>query len=191
MLDSARNVAEARGIGEVEGVLDVARGVVEGGGERVEAVELRLDLGAVGHRETDLAQDAAQLFAHERERVPGARAAVRRRQSGVDRRAELGGDLVFLDPAQSGVEQCLQLGLGIVDQTAERGPLVLGHGAHLLHQQGEPAIGADQAGLGRFEFGAGADRTEFGPRVREQGGELVLHKDGSTTGAPGAQQRKH
>ena len=37
-----------------------------------------------------------------------------------------------------------------------------GHGAHLLHQRGQLAIGADVAGLGGLELGPGLQRGELG-----------------------------
>ncbi len=79
-VDPAGDVAEARRVGKIERVLHVARGVSGRRVERVEAVEFSLHLRAIGDREADLAQDAAHLLAHQRERMVGAGAAVRRRQ---------------------------------------------------------------------------------------------------------------
>jgi len=45
------------------------------------------------------------------------------------------------------VEQRLELGLGLVDELAERGALFLGHGAHLFHKRGQFAVGADETAL--------------------------------------------
>ena len=130
--------------------------------ERIEAVELRLHFRAVGDGEADLAQDAAHFLAHQRERVVGAGAAVRRRQRRVDGRSQLGADLRLLNGSQRGVEEGLQLGLGLVDKLAERGAPVLGHRAHLFHEPGELAVGTDEAGLGGLKFRAEAEDREFG-----------------------------
>ena len=146
-------------------------GCVEG----VEAVVLGLDLRAVGDGETDLAQDAAHLLAHERERVIRAGAGVGGRQRGIDGGAKLGLQFRRLDGAEGGVEERLQRGLRLVDELAHGGPLVLRHGAHLLHQRGELAVGADEAGLGGLELGARFQRGEIGLRLGDEGGQGGLH----------------
>jgi hypothetical protein len=148
----------------------VGRGV-----QRVEAVELGLDLRAVGDGEADLAQDPAHLLAHEGERVVRARAEIRRRQRGVHGGPELRGQLRVRDAGQRGIEVVLQLGLGLVDQLADDGALVLGHAAHLFHQRGELAIRADVAGLGGLEVGTRRNRGQLGGRLGQEGGKLVLH----------------
>ena len=170
-----RDVGELGGLGEIERVLGVARGVVGGGVEGVEAVILGFDLGAVGDSEADFAQDAAHLFADERERVIGAGADVGGRERSVDGGAELGLKFGGFDLRERGIKQRLEAGFGFVDELAERGALLLRDGAHLFHQRGEFTVGADVAGLGGFEFGARFQRGEFGGGFREDGGELILH----------------
>jgi hypothetical protein len=74
---------------------------------------------------------------------------------------------------------CVELGrelrLGLVDELAHGGALLLGHGAHLLHQRGEFAVGADIAGLGGLEVGARLEGRELGRGLGEEGGEGGLH----------------
>jgi hypothetical protein len=140
------DVAETRRLREVEGVLRVARGVVGGRAERVKAVILRLDLGALDDGEAGLAEDAAHLLAHEGERMRGARPGVRRRERGIDGGPELGGDFGVGDALQGGVELGRELGLGLVDELAHGRALLLRHGAHLLHQGGEFAVRTDVTG---------------------------------------------
>ena len=170
-----RDVGELGGRGEIERILGIARRVVSGSVEGVETVILGLDLGAVSDGEADLAENAAHLFADECERVVGAGPAVGGRQRGVDGGAELGLELGGLDLREGGIEQRLEAGLGLVDELAEAGALVLWHGAHLLHQRGEFSVGADVARLGGFELRARGERGELGLRFGDEGGEGVLH----------------
>ena len=108
----------------------------------------------------------------------------------------MGADLRLFDRPQRGVEECLQLGLGLIDEFAEDRPLVLGDRPHLFHERGEFAVRADEAGLGRLKFRAraGTGECEIGPGPEEQGSELVLHEDNSTTEAqwaPGRNPKIH
>ena len=99
------DVPGKRAAAEVKRVLRIARaGVVGGGVQRIEAEKLRLDLGSVRDRKTDLVEDPAHFLAHQRERVVGAGAGIRRRQGRVHRGAELGGQLRLVDAPQRGVE---------------------------------------------------------------------------------------
>ena len=149
----------------------IARGV-----ERVEAVVLRLDFRSVGDDETDLAQDAAHLFAHEGQRVKRARTGIGRRERRINGGPELGGEFRGGDAGERGVELGGELGLGLVNQLADRRPLLLGHGPHLFHQAGQLAMGADVAGFGGLEFGARRHRGQFCGGLGQEGGELVLHE---------------
>jgi hypothetical protein len=166
-----------RAVREIERVLRVARRVIGGGAQGVETVILGLDLGALDHGEAGLAEDAAHLLAHEGERMGGARPGVGRRERGVDGRPELRGDLGVADALQRGVELGRELRLGLVDELAHGGALLLGHGAHLLHQRGEFTVGADIAGLGGLEVGARLEGRELGRGLGEEGGEGGLHQE--------------
>jgi len=98
--------------------------VVGRGIERVEAIKFGLHLGAIGDGEAYLVQDAAHFLAHERKRMARARAGVGRWQRGIDRGADLRGDFGIGNAAKRVVEQRLELGLGLVDELAERGGAV-------------------------------------------------------------------
>src|SRR5439155_554813 len=115
------------------------------------------------------------LLTDEGERVVRAGGAIGGWQRGIDGGPKLGGERGGLDPGERSVEMGLEGGLGLVDEFADDGLLLLGHGAHLLHQGGEFAVGADETGLGGFKVGARGDGGEFGGGFGEKGGELVLH----------------
>ena len=149
--------------------------MVGGRVEGVKTVILGLDLGAISDGETDFAQNAAHLFADEREGVVGTRADVGGRQRGVDGRPELGLELGGLDLREGGIEERLETGFGLIDELAERRALLLRNGTHLLHQRGEFAVGPNVAGLGGFELGARGQRGELGLRFGDEGGEGFLH----------------
>ena len=195
-----RDIPEAGAGGEIESILLIARRVVGGRVEGIEAVILAFDLRAVGDGESRLAQDAAHFLPHERQRVAGAGPGVRRRQRGVDRRPEPRSEFAVADPGERGVEMLLQARLRLVDELAHGGSLLLRHRAHLLHEGGEFAVGADVPGLGGLKLGARAQRGEFGGGLGEEGVELVLHEEtlggsrkrtkGRTTEERGALQKK-
>jgi len=120
-----------------------------------------------------------------------ARGAVGGRKSGIDGRPELGGERGGLDAGECGVEMGLKSGLGLVDEFADDGLLLLGHGAHLLHEGGELAVGADETGLGGFKVGARGDGRKFGGGFGEKGGKLVLHgKEESEANGPEWKNKK-
>jgi hypothetical protein len=108
--------------------------------------------------------------------VEGAGPDVGRRERGVDGGPELGGELGLLEAREGGVEEGLQLALGLVDEFADGGALLLGHGAHLFHESGKFAVGADVAGLGGFEIGPRGECGKLGLRFCEEGGELRFHE---------------
>ena len=104
-----------------------------------------------------------------------ARTGVRGGEGGVDRGPELSGNLGVGDPLEGGIELGLQTALGLIDELAHDGALLLGHGAQLLHQGGEFTVRTDVTGLGGLEFGAIPEGSELGRGLGEQGGEGVLH----------------
>ena len=162
---------------KVERILKIARGMVGGRVEGVEAEPLGLDFGAFDDGESGLAEDAAELLAHESERMGGAGAGVGRGQRGVDGRPELGGDLRLLDTGQGGIEKRLQLALGLVDELAQNRLLLLRRGTELLHERSELAVGSDVAGLGGLEFGTGAERGQFCTGFLDEDLEGGLHDE--------------
>ena len=98
------HVAEVGALGKIKRVLRIARRVIGGRVERIEAVILGLDLGAFDDGEAGFAEDAAHFLSDECERMPRAGAGVRRRQRRIDGGPELRGDLGVADACEGGVE---------------------------------------------------------------------------------------
>jgi hypothetical protein len=129
--------AQERPLAEVQGVVQLHRGVVGGEIERPEVVPLRLGLGAERDGETQLAEDGADLVDHEGDGMEGAGPVVARGEGAVPRGVRGAGDLSRGEVGEGGIEGALQL----VEQLA-RAPLVErgGHGGHLALEAGEALV---------------------------------------------------
>ena len=125
---------------QIERVLCIARGMVGGRVQGVEAVILVLDLGTVGDYEPDLAETADDILSHLRERMELADDAATPGQGEIRGLLGQGGFEFELAAALS--QGSFELDLGAVDGLARGGFLFLGQCAKLLHQGGELAISA-------------------------------------------------
>jgi len=136
---------------------------------------LRLDLGAVGDDEAQLAEGGQDALAGAGERMKRTGGSVGAREGRIDGRAEGGGDLGVLDLGQQGGEELFDGLLRLVDELAHDRAFFLREGGHPLHHLGQGAVGADDARLEGFELGAGGDGGGFLGGGGDELGELLLH----------------
>jgi len=131
--------------------------------ERREVVPVGLDFGAIGHGKAHGAKDGLQALDAERHRVQTTLAPTATWQGHVQTLGlELLGQLGIGQGLTSGVQQGLDLLLGLVDGRAT-GLLVLRtEGRHALEQLGQAARLAQKAGLGIFQVGRSGGFREGG-----------------------------
>ena len=143
-LDRGGVGAEKPPVGKIEGILLVARRMVGGGVQRVEAVPLGLDVGAVGDGEAEPAEDLDGAVDQQGERVERTRLGSRAREGCVDGsergRVGLGGEGVFLL-----LKGCRDGGAQVVEKLPHDGSLLLGEGAHSLAEQRDGTGLAEEA----------------------------------------------
>ena len=167
--------AQEASVGEVEGVLLVARGVVGGGVERVEAVPFVVDVRAVGEREAHAAEDLHGAVEQLRDRVQaarrdGARAGQAQVEAGKGVGFVLGGEEsgAFLQGSGEG-------GADFVEAFADGGAFFLADGFHALADLRERALAAEVFDARLFQrerVGGGGD---VGLGLGEEGFEFLDH----------------
>ena len=161
-LDGRGVRAEQPSVGKVEGVLLVARRMVGRCVQRVEAVPLGLDIGAVGDRKPEPAENLHGTIHQQGERVKRSRLLRGAGKRGINRGQRHGVGL----QGESGLfllERRRDSGSQVVEKLAHDGTLLLGEGAHPLAQQGDRtglAEVADASLLHRRGIGRSRDRGE-------------------------------
>jgi hypothetical protein len=137
--------------------------MVLGDVERLEVVEVALDLRPLGDREAEPSEDRHDLVVHAGERMHGPQ----RRPTAGQREVEpvarpLGARLALQRLGQPGVEQRLQLTLGLVGGGADERTLLRRQRAERAKELGQCALAAevpDPHGLEVGRAARGLDRT--------------------------------
>ena len=136
---------------QIKRVLRIARGMVGGRVERVEAMIFVLDLRPVGDGETDFAERADDVVGDLRERMQFAERAAASGQGEIGRLLrQRGFEFQFLAARR---QRGFQFDFGGVDEFAGGGLFLLGERAELFHQGGEFAVRPDPRALGLFQRG--------------------------------------
>ena len=156
---------------DIEGVVHRTRRVILGRVQRGEVVEIFFDLRAVGHIETDRAEDRLDPLDGQRDRVQPATAGAPPGQRHVDRllgetRIKLGLGELRLTRAQQRFDRLLDL----VELLADPRALLGRQFAQGFHALGDQAVLAEKAGLGvgqRCRVSGGDRRARFVDDVLE------------------------
>ena len=142
--------AQQGSVFQVKGVLRIARRVDLRGVQRVEVVELILDIGAFGDDEAGGAEDVDAAFDDLADRVF---AALRRPHAGQRRVEPLGGDGLLLEGLAAGVDRGLHPDLKLVRGLAKR-LFLIGRGVlQRGHDVVDPSVAAEILDAHRFERG--------------------------------------
>ena len=133
--------AEQELIGQVEGVLHIAGGMVLRDVQAGEVVVVVLDLGGICHSKAHAREDVDDLVGDEGQGVQTAHGAGLGGQGDVHRLGGVAGSkLSLLHLVGSGVILGLHPGLQFVDDLAHGRPLLGGDRAQILHQGGDLAV---------------------------------------------------
>ena len=152
---------------EVEGVGVVARGVIGGGVESIEAVELGFDFGSIGEGEAEAAEDLDGAVLHDGEWVQGPGGEAACRHGGVDA-CDGGGVGSVLKTLLTSVEGSFDGLAGGIEGGAKLGLFLVGEVAHFSGEGIERALFAE-------EFDAGVFKGRFGGRGLDGGEGIGLN----------------
>ena len=153
--------AEQELIGQVEGILHIAGGVVLRDVQAGEVVVVILDLRGVRHSKTHAREDVDDLVGDQRQRMQAADRAGLSGQGDVHGLGSVaGGQLGFLHLGGGSIVVRLHLGLQFVDDLAHGGALFRRNGAQILHQRGDLAVFAQIFLPERGQRLLGRDLTE-------------------------------
>ena len=136
--------AEQELIGQVEGILHIAGGVVLRDVQAGEVVVVVLDLRGVRHSKAHAGEDVDDLVGDQRQRMQAADRAGLGGQGDVHGLGGVaGGQLGFLHLGGGSIVVRLHLGLQFVDDLAHGGALFRRNGTQVLHQGRDLAVFAE------------------------------------------------